>query len=219
LGLALSWPLRPPLSGLTRRPAGKSPIPVPPIPDLAGNRGFPPGSGCGDSRRDSGRESPIPDSAKIGNQGIPGSRFKWPKIGKSGILIPCEYHWQTRSGGEMLPLILENADFRPPTHVSSGCQWPVASSVRQRPKSPWNSPAFPRRESPIPDSAKIGKRGIPVSRFGGNRETENPCFPIRPGPGIPESGSRWRRAGAFQPLLSGLGLRGRATARGEFTLH
>jgi hypothetical protein len=36
----------------------KSPIPVPPIPDLAGNR---PG----------GRESPIPDSAEIGNREIP----------------------------------------------------------------------------------------------------------------------------------------------------
>ena len=52
-----------------------------------------------------------------------------PKIGKSGILIPCEC--QARSGGQMLPLMLENADFRPPTHVSSGCQWLVASSVGQ----------------------------------------------------------------------------------------
>ena len=45
----------------------KSPIPVPPIPDLAGNRGLPPGIGGG--------ESPIPDSAGIGKQRIPVSRF------------------------------------------------------------------------------------------------------------------------------------------------
>jgi hypothetical protein len=102
----------------------------------------------------------------------------------------------------MLPLILENADFRPPTHVSSGCQWLVASSVGQRPESPipvppipdlagnWGgNPRFPIRpksgngESPFPraDSAGTGKQGSPVSRLGRDRE----------------SGSRWRRAGDF----------------------
>ncbi len=135
----------------------KSPIPVPPIPDLAGNRGFPPGIGEGnpDSRFGQNRES--------GNPRFP-TRI-WPKIGKSGILIPCEY--QTRSGGQMLPLILENADFRPPTHVSSGRKCLVASSVDQRPKSP-----IP--VSPIPDLA--GNRG------------GSPRFPIRPKSGIGESG-------------------------------
>jgi hypothetical protein len=121
------------------------------------------------------------------------------------MLIPCEY--QARSGGQMLPLILENDEFGPPTHVSGGCQWLVASSVLQslRPKSPIPVPPIPvlalresGRESPIPDSAKIGKRGIPDSRFGGNRERGNPRFPIWPGPGLrSESGSRWRRAGDF----------------------
>jgi hypothetical protein len=55
----------------------KSPIPVPPIPDLAGNRG---------------RESPIPDLAEIGKSPIPdlagnresGSRFAGPGISWSG---------------------------------------------------------------------------------------------------------------------------------------
>jgi hypothetical protein len=59
-------------------PGRKSPIPVPPIPDLAGKRG---------------RESPIPDSAGIGNREPPfpdsvgnGNRGPdWPQIGKSGI--------------------------------------------------------------------------------------------------------------------------------------
>jgi hypothetical protein len=41
---------------------------------------------------------------------------------------------------------------------------------------------------PIPESAGIGKQGIPVSRFGRDRE----------------SGSRWRRAGDF--LVCKLGL-------------
>jgi hypothetical protein len=60
----------------------KSPIPVPPIPDLAGTRG---------------RESPIPDSAGIGNREPPfpdsvgngnrGPSPDWPQIGKSGILL------------------------------------------------------------------------------------------------------------------------------------
>jgi hypothetical protein len=50
-------------SGLSGSQTRKSPIPVPPIPDLAGNREFPPG--IGDSRRESGiGESPIPDSAR-----------------------------------------------------------------------------------------------------------------------------------------------------------
>jgi hypothetical protein len=172
-----------------------------------------------DSRFGQNRES--------GNPRFPIS--SWPKIGKSGILVPCEY--QTRSGGQMFPLILENADFRPPTHVSGGCHWLVASSVGQRPKSDESPIPVP----PIPDlagnrggiprfpivSAKIGKRGFPVSRFGGNRETGNPRFPIGNGDslfpdsagigkqGIPvsrfgrdrESGSRWRRAGDFLVCL------------------
>ena len=56
------------------------------------------------------------------------------------------------------------------------------------------------RESPFPDSAKIGKRGFPVSRFGRDRESGNPRFPIpdsRPnrgpdggGPGTSWSGGR-----------------------------
>ncbi len=87
-------------------------------------------------------------------------------------------------------LILENADFRPQTHVSSGCQWLVASSRRasgpetQIPNSRSPDSRLSResgRESPIPDSASlIGKQGIPVSRFGRDRES---------------AGSRWRRAG------------------------
>jgi hypothetical protein len=98
----------------------------------------------------------------------------------------------------ILPLILENADFRPPMHVSGGCQWLVASSVRQRPKSPIPVPTVT-----IPDLAGrsgIGE-GIPDSRFGGNRETGNPRFSIRPGPGIrvgvpmPVAAARRRRAG------------------------
>jgi hypothetical protein len=53
----------------------KSPIPVPPIPDLAGKRG---------------RESPIPDSAGIGNREIP--RFPiGRKSGNRGIPCGCEY--------------------------------------------------------------------------------------------------------------------------------
>jgi hypothetical protein len=119
----------------------------------------------------------------------------------------------------MLPLILEleNADFRPPTHVSSGCQWLVASwnrgpqaeipnsrspdsrfgreSGRESPipdsakigNRPGGIPGPDSRESPIPDSAGIGKQGLPVSRFGRDRE----------------SGSRWRRAGDFKFLVSG----------------
>jgi hypothetical protein len=70
----------------------KSPIPVPPIPDLAGNRG---------------RESPIPDSAEIGNREIP--RFPiWPgngnrgpdspQIGKSGIPSVWVHHARSWAG-------------------------------------------------------------------------------------------------------------------------
>ncbi len=41
----------------------------------------------------------------------------WPKIGKSGILIPCEY--QTRSLGQMLPFQdPRNVDFWPPPRFS-----------------------------------------------------------------------------------------------------
>ena len=44
------------------------------------------------------------------------------------------------------------------------------------------NPRFPiRRESPIPESRP--NRGFPNSRFGGNWETGNPRFPIRPGIG------------------------------------
>jgi hypothetical protein len=101
----------------------------------------------------------------------------------------------------MLPLILENADFRPPTHVSGGFQWLVAS---------WNrGPQAEIPNSRSPDS-RFGREsgtpseGIPDPRFGQNRESGNPRFP-----GLPvsrfgrdrESGSRWRRAGDF--LVSG----------------
>ncbi len=48
---------------------------VPPIPDLAG-----PGIGPGDGRESArGKESPIPDLAGIGKQGIPDSRFGWER--------------------------------------------------------------------------------------------------------------------------------------------
>jgi hypothetical protein len=91
----------------------------------------------------------------------------------------------------MLPLIFENADFRPPTHVSSGRQltWLVAGSdsgpEAQISGSHSRSPDFrfgreSGRESPIPDSAGIGNRGIPVSRFGRDRESG----PDGGGPGI-----------------------------------
>jgi hypothetical protein len=127
----------------------------------------------------------------------------------------------------MLPLILENADFRPPTHVSSGCQWLVASSVLRGPeaqleipnsrRSPDSDSRFGResgRESPIPDSAKIGKRGIPDSRFGGNQETGNPPFPDSAGtgnrgpdgggPGISWSGyKRIQSSKLYRPSKSG----------------
>jgi hypothetical protein len=90
----------------------------------------------------------------------------------------------------MLPLILENADFRPPTHVSSGCQWLVASSVGQRPKSPIPVPRFPilagnrggNPRFPTPPESGIGDSPIPD--WAENREIGNPRFPIRPGPGI-----------------------------------
>ena len=56
----------------------KSPIPVPPIPDLAGKRG---GNPRFPTRPELGnRESPFPDSAGNGNRGP-----DWPQIGKSGI--------------------------------------------------------------------------------------------------------------------------------------
>jgi hypothetical protein len=155
------------------RPGKISPIPVPPpIPDLAGNRRFPPGIGEGipDSRFGGNRESDpsrIPDSRSVGVDSA--------GIGKSpGMLIPCEY--QARSGGQMLHLILENADFRHPTHVISGCQWLVASSaVRQRCAQiyPQSSDGIP--VPPIPDLARAGNRG------------GNPRFPIRPKSGNGES--------------------------------
>jgi hypothetical protein len=102
-----------------------------------------------------------------------------------------------------LPFILENADFRPPTHVSSGCQWSVASSVGQRPKSPIPVPRFPIWP-------EIGE-GIPVSRFGQNRETGIPRFPIlaESGNGVPMAAGRglsglvagWEGSGrAVRPL-------------------
>jgi hypothetical protein len=121
----------------------------------------------GDSRRESESGEGIPDFPIFGNQGIPDSRLG-RKSGNRGY-SPHVSIKHDRSGGQMLPLILKNADFRPPTHVSGGCQWLVASSVGQRPKSPIPVPSPPMysrfgresgRESraPIPDSAKIGKR-------------------------------------------------------------
>ncbi len=65
----------------------KSPIPVPPIPDLAGKRGPTPWGG--NSRFPIGRESGIGKRAvsRFGRE-TPGNRGPdWPQIGKSGI--PC----------------------------------------------------------------------------------------------------------------------------------
>ena len=98
----------------------KSPIPVPPIPDLAGNRG---------------RESPIPDSAEIGNREIPrfpiwpgiGNRGPdWPQIGKSGIPL-CVSTSCTILGCAQLDVAFvaafklspSNADLGRPPHFSA----------------------------------------------------------------------------------------------------
>ncbi len=110
-------------------------------------------------------------------------------------------------GGQMLPLILENADFRPPAprvHVSSGCQWLVASAVGQRPESPITVP-------PIPDLA--GNRGgnprFPIRPKSGNRES--------PGPGPVSRFGRDRESGSG-PMAAGRGFPGlgRHAPRGEF---
>ncbi len=191
---------------------------------------FPIWPGIGDSRRESGED--IPDSRFGQNRESGNPRFPmiWPKIGKSGVLIPCEY--QTRSGGQMVPLILENAEFRPPTHVSrgSGCSWQVPWARGPNPQFPF--PRFliwpgigegiPDSRLGIPDSrlgipdSRLGipdsRLGIPDSRFGQNRENGESPIPNSAGigkQGIPpgravsrfgrdrESGTRWRRAGDF----------------------
>jgi hypothetical protein len=124
----------------------------------AGNRGFPPGIPAGNR----GGNPRFPPG--IG-EGIPDSRFG-RKSGNRGYSSHVSSTKHDPGAKCCLQMILENADFRPPTHVSSGCQWLVASSVRQRPKSPIPVP-------PIPDLA--GNRG------------GNPRFPIRPKSGIRES--------------------------------
>jgi hypothetical protein len=143
----------------------KSPIPVPPIPNLAGNRGFPPARGMTHyDRGGNPRRFPIQSSAKIGNQGIPISRFG-RKSGNRGYSSHVRYSSHVSTNHDPgakwcllkmpLPLILEDADFtgRPPTHVSSccQCQWLVASSVGQGPKS---QIPVPRELPPIPDLAE-----------------------------------------------------------------
>jgi hypothetical protein len=85
---------------------GNPQFPFPPFPIWPGIGDSLPDSRFGkkNCQKSGIRESPIPDLAE--NR-------------ESGMLIPCEY--QTRSGGQMSPLILKNADFRPPTgQVRSG---------------------------------------------------------------------------------------------------
>ncbi len=60
----------------------KSPIPVPPIPDLAGKRGRESPIPDSESAGIGNREPPFPDSVGNGNRGP-----DWPQIGKSGILL------------------------------------------------------------------------------------------------------------------------------------